>query len=97
MANEEKLVAQLTGLKATLVKWEEILVGFKEYAQENAAIIEAEEQDKITYLEGEIAAIRSKIQEVEQKKGLVPNTTDRHTDKFSEALASTKKLVKVGL
>lgn len=69
MANE-KLTEQLTKLHATMEKWTELLNGFKKYALENDGVIDAAEQAQIDRIQGDIDAIKARIAQIDQKKGL---------------------------
>jgi peptidoglycan hydrolase-like protein with peptidoglycan-binding domain len=67
---DEKLAAQLSKLKTTLLKWTELLDGFKAYALANDGVIDASEQAQIARIQGDIDAIKARILQIETKKGL---------------------------
>ena len=72
---DEKLAAQLLKLRTTMEKWTELLDGFKAYALANDGVIDATEQAQIDRIQRDIDAIKARITQIEEKKGLNQDTT----------------------
>lgn len=77
-------------------KWTELLNGFKQYALANDGVIDAAEQAQIAKIQGDIDAIKARIAQIEEKKGLgAPPTAQKLTASVGQGAVNAQEDVRL--